>query len=50
MNVPKEVGLGAIRLTLGRETSQAEIDRAAQLIIAKIRAKRKETKVAKSAR
>ncbi len=34
MQVPKEVGRGAIRLTLGRENTEAEIETAAQMIIA----------------
>jgi cysteine sulfinate desulfinase/cysteine desulfurase-like protein len=33
MQVPKEIGRGAIRLTLGRENSEAEIDDAAKMII-----------------
>lgn len=34
MQVPKEIGRGAIRLTLGRENTEAEIDAAAKMIIA----------------
>ncbi len=34
MQVPKEIGRGAIRLTLGRENTEAEIEAAAQMIIA----------------
>jgi len=33
MKVPKETGRGAIRLTLGRGTTEAEIDQAARMII-----------------
>jgi cysteine desulfurase len=33
MGVRKEVGMGAIRLSLGRPTTEVEIDQAAQLII-----------------
>ncbi len=34
MQVPEEIGRGAIRLTLGRENTQEEIDTAAKMIIA----------------
>jgi cysteine desulfurase len=34
MQVPKEIGRGAIRLTLGRGNTEAEIDEAAKMIIA----------------
>lgn len=34
MNVSKEIGRGAVRLTLGRENSTEEIDKAAEMIIA----------------
>lgn len=34
MQVPEEVGRGAIRLTLGRENTEAEIDEAAKMITA----------------
>jgi len=37
MGVTKEVGMGAIRLSLGRPTTEAEIDQAAQCLIAAIR-------------
>jgi len=40
MGVGKEVGMGAIRLSLGRPTTEVEVDRAAQLIVEV--AKRKE--------
>ncbi|UCE35298.1 MAG: cysteine desulfurase NifS, partial [Deltaproteobacteria bacterium] len=33
MGVTKEVGMGAIRLTLGRPTTQEEVDQAAQWIV-----------------
>jgi cysteine desulfurase len=33
MGVSKEVGMGAIRLTLGRPTTEEEVDRAAQWIV-----------------
>ncbi len=33
MNVPKEIGRGALRLTLGRENTRQDIDRAAELIL-----------------
>jgi cysteine desulfurase len=34
MQVPEEIGRGAIRLTLGRKNTEAEIDEAAKMIIA----------------
>jgi len=34
MQVPKEIGRGAIRLTLGRENTEVEIDTAAKMIMA----------------
>jgi cysteine desulfurase len=40
MGVPRELALGAIRFSLGRQTSEAEIDRAAQVmpeVVAKVR-------------
>jgi cysteine sulfinate desulfinase/cysteine desulfurase-like protein len=33
MGVPPEVGRGAVRLTVGRYTTEDEIDRAAELLI-----------------
>ena len=33
MGVPPEVGKGAVRLTVGRFTTEDEIDRAAELLI-----------------
>jgi cysteine sulfinate desulfinase/cysteine desulfurase-like protein len=33
MDVKEEVGMGAIRLSLGRPTTEAEINHAAQLLI-----------------
>ncbi len=41
MGVPKEVGMGAIRLTLGRFTTEEEIGLAASSIIAAVKAARK---------
>lgn len=40
MGVPRELALGAIRFSLGRQTTEAEIDRAAQVmpeVVAKVR-------------
>jgi cysteine desulfurase len=33
MNVPKDIGRGALRLTLGRENTREDVDRAAELIL-----------------
>jgi len=38
MRVPPELGRGAVRLSVGRFTTEAEIDRAAELLIARARA------------
>src|SRR5262249_53774335 len=35
MGVPPEVGRGAVRLTVGRFTTEEEIDRAAELLLAR---------------
>ncbi len=40
MGVTEEVGMGAVRLSLGRPTTEAEVDEAARLLIAKIKEKR----------
>lgn len=37
MNVPRDVALGAIRFSLGRPTTETEIERAAEYIVAAIR-------------
>jgi cysteine sulfinate desulfinase/cysteine desulfurase-like protein len=40
MGVPRELALGALRFSLGRETTQADIDRAAEVfpaVVAKVR-------------
>lgn len=39
MGVPPEIGRGAVRLTVGRFTTEAEIDRAAAMLIAAARSK-----------
>ncbi|MFH1624676.1 MAG: cysteine desulfurase family protein [Pseudomonadota bacterium] len=41
MGVSKEVGMGTIRLTLGRYTTEAEVDQAADWLIEKVKEKRK---------
>jgi cysteine sulfinate desulfinase/cysteine desulfurase-like protein len=33
MGVPPEIGKGAVRLTVGRFTTEEEVDRAAELLI-----------------
>jgi cysteine desulfurase len=38
MRVPPETGMGAIRFSLGRFTTAAEIDRSAELLAAAVRA------------
>ncbi len=40
MGVKEEVGMGAIRLSLGRPTTETEVDQAARLLIEKVREKR----------
>ena len=40
MGVREEVGMGAIRLSLGRPTTETEVDQAARLLIEKVRKKR----------
>lgn len=37
MGVPPEVGQGAIRLSVGRQTTEAEVDRAAALLLERVR-------------
>jgi cysteine sulfinate desulfinase/cysteine desulfurase-like protein len=40
MGIPRELGVGALRLSLGRETIEADVDRAAQVlpeIVARVR-------------
>jgi cysteine desulfurase len=39
MNVPPEIGCGAVRLSVGRFTKEEEVDRAAEMLIAGARAK-----------
>ena len=34
MRVPPEIGQGAVRLTVGRFTTEEEVDRAAEMLIA----------------
>jgi cysteine desulfurase len=38
MGVPPEIGKGAVRLSVGRQTSAAEVDRAALLLLDRVRA------------
>jgi cysteine desulfurase len=40
MGVREEVGMGAIRLSLGRPTTETEVDQAARLLIAKVKEKK----------
>ena len=40
MGVRKEVGMGAIRLSLGRPTTEGEVDQAAQMLIETVKSKR----------
>jgi len=40
MGVREEVGMGAIRLSLGRPTTETEVDQAARLLIEKVKEKR----------
>jgi len=40
MGVREEVGMGAIRLSLGRPTTETEVDQAARLLIEKVREKK----------
>jgi cysteine desulfurase len=40
MGVREEVGIGAIRLSLGRPTTETEIDQAARLLIEKVKEKK----------
>ncbi|UCF72853.1 MAG: cysteine desulfurase [Deltaproteobacteria bacterium] len=40
MGVKEEVGMGAIRLSLGRPTTETEVDQAARLLIAKVKEKK----------
>jgi len=40
MGVSQEVGMGTIRLTLGRPTTEQEVDRAAQLLVDAVKKKR----------
>jgi cysteine desulfurase len=37
MGVPKDVGMGALRLTVGRSNTMEQIHEAARLLIARIR-------------
>ncbi len=37
MNVPEEIALGAIRFSVGRSTTEAEIDSAARMVVAAVR-------------
>lgn len=46
MDVPAEYGIGTLRLSTGRHTTMAEVDRAADLIIAE--AKRQWAEAAKA--
>jgi cysteine desulfurase len=38
MGVPAEIGKGTVRLSVGRQTTAAEVDRAAVLLLDKVRA------------
>jgi cysteine sulfinate desulfinase/cysteine desulfurase-like protein len=37
MGVPPELGRGAVRLTVGRFTTEEEVDRAAEALVARAR-------------
>lgn len=37
MGVPEELGRGAVRLSVGRFTTEAEVDRAAELLVSRAR-------------
>lgn len=38
MNVPPEIGKGAVRLSVGRQTTESEVDQAAALLLAQVQA------------
>jgi cysteine sulfinate desulfinase/cysteine desulfurase-like protein len=37
MGVSREIGMGAVRLTLGRPTTEEEVDQAAEWIVEKVK-------------